>query len=197
MVAAGTTPDAWKEVCLIGIILEGGSEVQFAGLTEDITAMDWMEKDIEGIPLLNGGRVVKHNLSNEESITLKVYDVDALVATPGPVQWFHTQGTPDSTHPVVVDNTRTRTKHGIIILWAETLPATAGALPAASKTAYRIQIINAYMTAYKPSFDDKIKSAEITFKWTPFQKGAGANKREESTDGTVQLAAAITTATSF
>jgi hypothetical protein len=49
MAAAGITPDSWKEICLIGIIPNGGSEVQFAGLTEDITAMDWMEKDIEGM----------------------------------------------------------------------------------------------------------------------------------------------------
>ena len=96
-----------------------------------------------------------------------------------------------------MDNSLTRDLHKVVILWAETLPADTMTQPADSKTAYRIQIINAYMTQYKPSFDDKLLSAEITFKWAPFQKGAGANKREESTNGTEQLAAAITTATSF
>ncbi len=207
MAAAGTTPDAWKEVCLIGIIPESPTgEIAFAGMTEDITAMDWGDKEIEGIPLVNGGRVVKFTPMGDESITLKVYPVDALVDSSGTAagvsQLFHPQYSggvfaEDTSIPVVVDNSRYRHKHGIIILWAETLPATAGALPAASKTAYRIQIINAYMTRYKPSFDDKTFSAEITFKWTPFAKDGTRNKREESTDGSAQLAAAITTATAF
>ena len=201
MTAAGTTPDAWKEVLLIGIIPDGGTEIAFASLVEDVSALDWMEKDMEGKILVNGGRIAQFNMTGEEGITMKVYPVDALLdnsnIAQGVVQMFHPQTTEDATQPVLVDNTRTRTKHGIILLQAETLPATAGALPAESKTAYRVQIINAYMTSYKPSYDGKIWSAEVTFKWTPFQKDATSNKREESTDGSVQLPAAITSATSF
>jgi len=199
MTAAGTDPDAWKERCRIAIIPLDGTALDFEGFTEDITSMDWGDKDIEGIAQVNGGRVNKYNPMGDESITLKVYpiNVDNNVDAEGVAQHFHKQSTDDQTQPIVVDNTITRDTFGIVILWAETLPADAVTLPAESKTAYRIQIINAKMTSYKPSFDDKIFSAEITFKWSPFQKGAGANKREESTDGTAQLAAAITTATSF
>ena len=163
--------------------------------------MDWGDRDIEGMPLVNGGRVVKCNPMGDESITLKVYDVDASIDTSnvanGVVQLMHPQATEYTAQPVIVDNSIYRRKFGLIFLWSETLPATAGALPAESKKAYRIQVINAYMTAFKPDYADKLKSAEITFKWPPFQKNASANKREESTDGSVQLAAAITSATSF
>ena len=198
MAAAGVLPDSWQEQCLIGIIPDGGSEIQFAGFTQDVTAMDFGEKDIEGQALVNGGRVAKFTPMTDEMITLKVYPVKADdAAVDSVVQAFHKQGTADTTSPIVVDNTITRQKFGLILLWAETLPATAGALPAISKTAYRIQVINAYMTRYVPSYDDKELTAEITFKWPAFQKDASANKREESTDGTVQLPAAITTATSF
>lgn len=197
MTAAGTFPDAWKEVCLIGIIPSGGSETQWAGMTEDITAFDWGEKDIEGLALVNGGRVVKTPPMGDEGITFKIYPVDAALGAAGAIQWFHPQATEDSEQPLVVDNTRTRTLHRLILLWAETLPATAGTQPAISKAAYRIQIVNAYMTAYKPSFDDKVFSAEVTFKWAPFNKAATANKREESTSGTAQLAAVGTSATSL
>lgn len=198
MAAAGQDPDAWKELCLISIIPLGDSALSFEGFTEDITAMDWGDKDIEGVAQVNGGRVVKYNSMGDESITLKVYPINAeLTADEGVVQHFHKQSSDDTAQPIVVDNTITRDTFGIVILWAETLPANAVTLPAISKTASRIQIINARMTSYKPSYDDKMFSAEITFKWAPFQKGAGANKREESTDGSVQLAAAITTATSF
>jgi len=197
--ATGTDPDAWKERCRISIIPFGDSALAFDGFTEDITAMDWGDKDIEGIALVNGGRVVKYNPMGDESITLKVYPINAEmdVANEGVVQHFHEQSTDDTAQPIVVDNTINRKTFGIVILWSEKLPALATTLPDAAKTAIRIQIINAYMTSYKPSYDDKTFSAEVTFKWTPFQKDGTANKREESTDGSVQLAAAITTATSF
>ena len=209
MTAASTTDiDSWKEFCLIGIIPQayptgagGGSEIAFAGFTEDITALDFGDRDIEGVPLVNGGRVIKCNPMDDESITLKVYQVDALLDTSdvanGVAQLMHPQTTEDATQPVLVDNTVNRRKFGIIILWAETLPATAGAIPAESKKAYRIQIVNAYMTSYKPNYDDKMLSAEVTFKWAPFQKDASSNKREESTDGSVQLPAGIASSTTF
>lgn len=210
MTAASTTViDAWKEFCLIGIIPEaypsgagGGTCIEFAGITEDITAMDWGDKEIEGTPLCNGGRVVKVTPMGDESITMKMYPVDALLddgsdVANGVVQLFHPQSTEDSTMPIVVDNSIYRRKFGIILLWSETLPSTSDALPAESKKAYRVQIVNAYMTSYKLNYDDKILSAEVTFKWAPFTKAVAKNKREEYTDGSAQLAAAITSATSF
>ena len=201
MTVAGTDPEAWQELCRISIIpnLGGaGAALSFEGMTEDISGMEWGEKDIEGVVLLNGGRIAKYVSMTDESLTLKIYDINAEnTANEGAVQLFHKQATADVTQPIAVNNTITRETFGIILLWAETLPATGILLPAESKTAYRIQITNAYMTSYKPNFDDKIKSAEVTFKWTPFQQDGTSNKREESTDGTAQLPAAITSATSF
>ncbi len=198
MTAAGTLPDVYKEVCRITIINGAGTAITFDSFTEDITAMDWGEKDIEGMSLVSGGRVVKFTPMTDESLTLKVYPTrgdDAV--TDSVAQLFHKQGTPDTTQPILVDNVVGREQVGIVILWATTLPATAVTLPAGSVTAERIQIINAYMTKYTPSFDDKVKTAELTFKWAPFDKSAARNKREESTDGSESLPAAITSATSF
>lgn len=195
MTTAATAPDSYKEVCLIGIIdLTGAAEVQWAAMTEDITAMDWGDKDIEGKPLVNGGRVVGWTPQSDESITMKMYPVTALKNGTGVAQWMHPQSTADSTQPIVVDNTRRRDTHRIILTWANTLPATAGAATTAdgTTTIYRIQIVNAYMTSYKPNFDDKHFSAEVTFKWAPFNKDGTANKREESCDGSAILPAAGT-----
>ncbi len=194
---ADTMPDSWKEVCMVGILIDGGAEVQFAALTEDITALDWGDKEIEGIPLVSGGRVAKLTPMGDESVTMKLYPVDALLTGTGVVQHFHPQSTADSTQPILADNTRTRNKHKVILTWATQLPATAGAVSTANACSYRIQVINAYMTRYKPSFDDKIFSCEVTFKWAPFTKAAAANKREESTDGTVQIPVVTASATAF
>jgi len=203
MTAVGL-PEAWKEFCLISIIPEafpagagGGTAISFEGLTENITALDWGEKAIEAIPLTNGGRIVKPSPMGEEGITMKMYPTDAAITANGLVQLFHPQTTADATQPIVVNNSIYRRRFGIIILWASTLPATATTLPATNDSAYRIQVINAYMTGYKLNYDDKMLSAEVTFKWGPFNKSAVGNKREESTDGGTQLAASITTATSF
>ena len=192
-------PDAWKEVCLIGIIPEGSSTaVEFAGFTEDITGMDWGEKDIESMALVNGGRVVKYTPMTDEEFTLKVYDTRADdLATNSVVQLFHKQSTSDVTQPIVVTNTITRQSFGIILLWADTLPATSQTVPAGSAVSYRVEAINCYMTKYKPSYDDKIKSAEVTFKWAPFDQAAAGNKKESSTDGSVAIPAAITSSISF
>lgn len=201
MAAASTTPiDAWKEVCKIGIIPAGATTaIEFVGYTEDITAMDWGEKDIEGIAMLNGGRVVKYTPMTDETLTLKIYPTKAnglVTDTDFAASLFHATAQ-TATIPAVVDNTYARQTHGVILLWSETLPATSQTLPAVSKKAYRIQIVNAYMTKYTPSFDDKILTAEVSFKWAPMQKDGTKNKREDSTDGSAQLAAAITSSTTI
>lgn len=196
MTAASTAPDMWKEVCLIGIIQSdnSGTEVAYAGLTEDITGIDIGDKDITGIPLLNGGRVVNFTPQGDCSVTMKVVPVTAKVDSSGIVQGFYPQSTLDSVQPILVDATRTRNTHRLIFLWAGTLPATAGA-HVSDTCSMRLQVVNAYMTGYKPSFDDKRLTAEITFKWAPFNKSAVANERWESDDGSGALAAAGTSTT--
>jgi len=190
-------PSAWDEFCLIGITNDGGSEVQFAALTEDITAMDFGEKDIEGVANLKGGRITKFTPMTDESVTLKVYPVDVKLDGNGVAQWFHPQSTDDTDSPALVKNTKEREKHRVVILLSTNLPASAGTLPQTGAPAYRIQIANAYVTRYVPSFDGKIYSAEMTIKWVPFTKDGTGNKYEESTDGTVLLPAAGTSATAI
>jgi len=187
-------PDEWDEFVLIAIQEKGGTDVEFQALTEDITAFDWMEKDIEAKPLVNGGRAVRRvAFDGPEGITMKMYPVSADTDGTGVVQQFHPilSGTPDTTDPIVVPNSLKRDTYRIVLLWTEQLPddgtLTATTIPDATYGAQRIQIFNAYMTMYKPSFDGKQWSAEVTFKWAPFTKAAGANKIEESTVGDTQL----------
>ncbi len=67
--------DAWMEECLIGISVIGGEEVQFSSLAETVD-FDIGEKDIEGLALVNGGRVTKHNPEGDSSITFEVYSLE-------------------------------------------------------------------------------------------------------------------------
>ena len=68
--------DAWMEKCLIGISVIAGEEVQFASIAETAD-FDIGEKDIEGLALVNGGRVTKHTPEGDSSITFEVYPLEA------------------------------------------------------------------------------------------------------------------------
>lgn len=202
MTAAGSYPDKWNEVCLVSIIPEGDSAVNCTSLISEITDIDIHgEKKIETKPTIGGGRTVKFVPQVDGKITLKVHPltagIDAETTATGFAQLFNPLDTPDLTQPIVVTNTLNRKKFGVVILWAETLPATATAIPSISKTACRLQVVNAYMTSYKLNYGDLELSAEVTFEFPPFTKEGVSNARSESTDGTAQLPAAITTATAF
>ena len=187
-------PDEWDEFCLIAIQKKGGSDVEYQALTEDITALEWMEKDIQAKPLVNGGRVTQRvSFDGPEGVTFKMYPVSADTDGTGVVQQFHPilSGTEDTTDPIVVPNSLRRDTYRIVMLWTTELPddgtLTATTVPTAGYPSWRIQIFNAYMTQYKPSYDGKMWSAEVTFKWAPFTKAAARNKIEESTVGDTQL----------
>jgi len=68
--------DAWMENALIGISIIGSEEVQFSSIVETAD-FDIGEKDIEGLALVNGGRVTKHTPEGDSSITFEVYPLQA------------------------------------------------------------------------------------------------------------------------
>jgi len=68
--------DAWMETCLIGISPIGEQEVQFAGIVETMD-FDIGEKDIEGKPLVNGGRITKWLSEGDSEVTLEAYPLEA------------------------------------------------------------------------------------------------------------------------
>lgn len=192
------TTEVWTELAKIGILRDtpdGSPEIQFAGMVEDVTAFDYGEKDIEGVPLLSGGRVVKRVPMTDESITLKVVPV---TVTPQEGIQPYLAGTADTSDPYSVLLENARQKHRVVILWATTLPATASEIPKVGGNtveARRITIANAYCTKAAPSFDDKYMSGEIIFKWAPFKKDGTSNRKEEYGGTATGLAAVTATAT--
>lgn len=191
-------PDEWDELCLIGIAKEGGSEVQFAALTEEIS-FEVPSKDIESKAMANGGCRVRRVPvgDNVNSVTFKMTPVSAGLDGTGVIQWLHPQATADTTDPIVVTDSLLRDKHKIVILWAGLLPAAASTSPVVGYPAYRKQMINMYCTDAKPSYDDFKLQYEVTFKAAPYTSAAVGNSRTESTLGVTQLPAATTSATNW
>lgn len=184
MTAANAVDDAWMETCLIAISAQAGSDVQFAALTETVD-FDIGDKDIEGIPLVNGGRVTKFNPEGDSSITFEAYPLEAGTDTGAAGHGFfdllHTQ---DATVPIRIVNDRNRTKYRVLVLWTNDSTATTGqSTTAESESALRIGMADGHFTSVKPSFTDGVLKFTCIFKVTAFDKAAAGNVMVESAAG--------------
>lgn len=180
---------AWSETCLISITPLSGTEVQLAAMTETVD-IDLGDKDIEQVPTLIGGRVIKKVPQDITTLTFEGYPIGISSASnKGLSQFFHmtNAATYDTTEPLVVNASLGRDLFRVSILWAEVAPTTASATTTAAKAAYRFSIANCYMTSMKPSFTDGILKFTFAFKGAAFNKQGTAQIHEESTETTTAL----------
>jgi hypothetical protein len=198
---ADSVDDAWMETCLITISLEGaGVDMGFAGLTETVD-FDIGDKDIEGVAILNGGRVTKFSPESDTTLTFEAYPVEAGTksGTTG-TGFFDMMHTVDASQPLRIVNDHTRSKYRIAVLWTNDGAATTAVqTTAANKSGLRIAIAEARITSVKPSFTDGILKFTVIAKCAAYDKAADSNVMMESTDGTAQLPAiaAYTTGNKF
>ena len=182
---ATAVDDAWMEVCLIAISAQAGSDVQFAGLTETCD-FDLGEKDIEGVALVNGGRVTKFTPEGDSSVTLEAYPLeagtDAGAVGLGFYDLLHSQ---DATVPIRIVNDHNRTKYRILVLWTnDSTATTAQSTTAENASALRIGLADGHFTSVKPSFTDGTLKFTVVFKCAAFDKAAAGNVMMESAAGT-------------
>jgi len=182
--AADPIDDAWMEECLIAISAEGGSDVQFAALTETVDIDDG-DKDIEGVALVNGGRVTKWNPEADTTITFEAYPLQAGTDSGTTGLGFHDlMHTQDAITPIRIVNDHTRTKYRVLLMWTNDATAVTGqSITAANASALRFGFANAYCTSVKESFTDGILKYTVMFKVAPYDKAANANKMYESAAG--------------
>ena len=182
--------DTWSETGLVAITKLGGSDVQFACLTETVD-IDIGDKDFDAIATLCGGRLVKFNPQDVITITLEAYPVEAGTdsGTTGK-GFFDLMNTVDSTQPLSIDVDRERDKYQLVCLWTEDTSATdATQAITGGNSALRVVAKNGYFTAVKPAFTDGVLKFTVTYKCPPFNKTGAANFSMDSTDGTQDLPA--------
>lgn len=199
MVATISPYEALREVFLVSVQKKGGVSYNFACITEEISTIEFGDKDIDQMIMGCGATVVKFTPQGIGTITLKLYPLDETLTSgtatiTGLAQIFMPQTADDTTQPSSVVFTKTRSLYQLTLLFADDLSTFNGyagsALTNASGQgirAYRINVINAYCTSYKPSWGDKILSAEVTFKFPPFGAGGTSNVTIATTDGTTAL----------
>jgi len=172
----------FSEVALVEVQAKGGTAYQFASIIEEITPNQG-DKDGEGIALVNGGRLWKRTPEGDFEITLKIYPTDTRQASSMDLsQGFQTTDDNwDATSPYSDVNSRNREDFRIAILWTDDATATtASGTTVAGNMSRRLVFTQAYMTSYKESFDDKIVSAEVTFKGPAFNKAGTGNVTRQS-----------------
>jgi len=182
---ATATDDAWMETCLIAISPIGGaSDMKFHALTDSVKA-DMGEKDIEGLPLCSGGRITKFTPETYGTITFEGYCLQAGTnATVTGTGFFDLMHVKDTTVPIRITNSRTRTKYRVLILWTNDTTVTgAQQTTAANKSALRIGMAGGYFTKVDYDFTDGILKVTATYKCAAFDKDGSSQKMIESCAG--------------
>jgi len=196
MSTASELDGAFQEVFLLGISKLDGAELQFAATTEEVTP-EQGEKDIEGVPMGNGGRKVKRTPEGDFEWTFKIWPLSVDSTDLDDMAQFFLGGVYDSTTAIAQVNTRGRDLFRIVWLQTDDSVTTAASgTTATSFAARRLTVTGCRCTSYKESWDDKMLTAEVKFKAPAFDlSGTGTITREsvKSTDATsLPLLAAYT-----
>jgi len=178
--------DAWMETCLIEVQRYSDATAHsMAAITESVD-FDVGDKDIEGIPIVNGGRVTKWSPEGDSTLTFEAYPleagtIDTQTIGTGFSDMLHTQ---DLAVPIRVINTRNRDKFRVLALWTnDSTATTAASATAADASALRIGLVNSYCTSVKWSFTDDILKCTAIFKCAAFDKAGLGNVLVESAAG--------------
>jgi len=174
---------AFQEVFILGVTKKGGSEVQFASISE-FDSLDPKEgdKEGEGVALGNGGRMWKRTPEGDFEFTVKIYPLSVDVTDAQDLSQYFLGGTYDSVAPISQVNTRARDLFRVAIMWTDDpSPSTAAGTTGPAWTARRITVKDCRITGYKEGFDDGILSAEVTFKAPAFNLTGTGNITREST----------------
>lgn len=186
---------AWSETALVTITKYasgGGTDVQFAALTETID-MDMGDKDVDQVATVRGGRLMKKTPQDITTLTFEGYPVDIDSAGGTGVSQMFESGTWDTTEPLQATSDRSRDLFRIVILWTDDTAATSAVnATAATTNAYRIIFAHAWMTSMKPSFTDGVLKFTFAFKCAAFNPNGVALVCEQSGDAT-----ALTTLNSY
>lgn len=181
---ADAVDDSWMEVCFVGISALDGSDVQFASLTSTID-FDVGDKDIEGIPLVNGGRVTKFNPEGDTTLTFEAYPLEAGTDSGSTGKgFFDLLHSADASVPIRITNDHNRTKYRVLVLWTnDSTVTTAQSATATDSSGLRIGVADGHFTSVKPSFTDGILKFTVMYKCAAFDKSAGSNVMMESAAG--------------
>jgi len=176
----------WQETCLVALAKKGGSDVNFAAKSDDLS-FGGAERDIDLKTMLNGSNKVVLKPMTLKEISMKIYAVEA-----DEVDQLFMGDDSDSTQPLSVTNVLNRYEFRVVILWTDkTTAVSATEAVDGSNAGYRRVAIGGFMTKCEPFWEGTEYGLNVTLKFPPYQSGSTVtgNLTVESTDGTQTMAA--------
>lgn len=180
---------SWQEKALVSVTPKGGSEVQFEA---DLSEIGWTggAKDVEGTPLLNGGRMRERSAQEDFEFTGTLYITGISTAEgTGISEWFHGSDDQKDSKSTVYEyqTSHARDDFRISVLFtndtSDNLSAESAVGADDNVEAYRWIMKDAQLTEYEPNFDDMVLEVEVTFVASPFDDSANSNVREQEYTG--------------
>lgn len=172
----------WLETALVSISKKGGSEIEFAASSDEIT-FSGGERDMDMKTLLNGGNMRRFTPMTTFEISMKIFAAEVDIVH----EWFY--GGTDAVQPLSVTNALTRFEFRVSMMWTDSAAATATGLVDGSKDGIRMYAINGLMTKCEPFWTDGELGFDVTFKFAPYTTAAVGTLTWESTDGTADMTA--------
>ena len=182
----------FQEVYLLSVNIKGGSALQFAGKTNDVS-YEFGDKDGEGVVMGNGGRLWGYNPMGDTTITVKIFPLDVDSTNLNDMAQFFTGGTYDASAPIAQIMSLDRDIFRVVQMWTDDATATtAEGISASGSAARRYVFTDARCISYKPGNEDGRHFAEVTFKLPAFNKAAAGLITFESVQaGDSQVLAAL------
>jgi len=193
---------SWQDRVFIGIKKKGSSNVKyFAGLTNE-TDLPEISKDYEQNGVMNGGTVRVNQMEEAQEFTVTLYPIGVLTGDgstrpEGMSEWILTSDDQSaSSEGPRYKPSLERYDFGIALLWTNvddnensTSPVRADSAIDTSaggevKAGLRYVYKNAQVTGYNADFGDEVHTAEVTFKFSPYDETGSENYFHESTQDT-------------
>ncbi len=188
---------SWQDRVLIGIQQqESGTVKYFAGLTQEVDLPD-LSRDVEGTPVMNGGRVRENSAEDDFEVTLTIYPIgvltddsaaDSASRPEGVGEWFlSSEDLSDTSEGSRFEPTLDRYDFDIALTWTNVEGVDADSEISTTdnvKAALRWVFKNGQITEFNQDFGDRVHTAEVTFKFTPYNELGEANYFYESTSDT-------------
>lgn len=191
---------AWQERAFVTIQKKGGSAYDFHSDLSEI-GFSGGSKDVEGQPLMNGGRMTQYSSQEdfEFSGTLYMSGVSAEDST-GIASYFH--GSDDqkdsNTGQYEYETSLTRDDFVIAVLFTnDTAVDSALDDVASGSEGYRFICADAKLTEYEQNFDDMVLQVEVTFIIPPFDVAGNSRVVEQEQTDSASAALSVPTDGAF
>lgn len=200
--------NVWQERVLVAFTNSNDTTIQFASTFNEI-GFDGGAKEVEGTPLMNGGRVRNYSAQEDYEVSGTLYPIGVQSASNNNslAEFIHgsllssapslssvSQDPSSNSGVEMAETTLERADLRLAVMWTNdsgVTDATASVGPDSSVNALRLVWEDVHVTEVIPSFDDQVLTEEFTAVVPPFDASGNSRflRQEYTGDASDSLAA--------